>query len=172
MDYMGSLGGSSITDMLPDKLLIQPTGDTYTRSGKHVRVGLYVFTCPACGKRFEATQKHGYKVTDRDGQHMYCSYKCFRPVEKAMEDKFKADCLGFVAVNSRDKPPLVRAQIRVDKCKRMMEEYKAVINDPVRWNALTEKQKHSKKSNFREWRRKLDEALEALETLEQFEKEF
>lgn len=170
MGYTGSFGGS-ITDMLPDRLLIQPSVETYTRSGKHVRVGLYPYICPACGKRFEATQKHGYKVTDRNGQHMYCSYKCFRPVEKAMEDKFKADCLGFVAVNGRDKPPIERARMRVEKCKQKMEEYRAIRNDPVKWNALPQQKRCSRTSNYNEWKKKLAEAEEALELLEQMERE-
>lgn len=170
----GKLGGS-ITDMLPDRLLIQPSGDTYTRSGKHVRVGLYPYICPACGKRFEATPQHRYKTThrlsNRDYQQVYCSYKCFRPVEKAAEDKFKADCFGFVAINGRDKPPIERARMRVEKCKLKMEEYRAIRNDPVKWNTLPQQKRWSSTSNYNEWKKKLAEAEEALELLEQMERE-
>lgn len=174
MEHMGSLGGSSITDMLPDKLLIQPSGNTYTRSGQKVQVGLHVYICPACGKRFEATTQHRYR-TERKQQgdqkvRVYCSYKCFRPVEKQIQEAFKADCLGFVPANGRDKPALELAMIRVEKCKRKMEEYRAVIIDPVRMNAMTAMQRASKKNSYREWKNKLEQALEALEVLKEHER--
>ena len=65
MDYSSVFGGYSISDMLPDRPLVQPSGDTYTRSGKVVRAGLYNYICanPECGKAFEATQQHRYKAT-------------------------------------------------------------------------------------------------------------
>lgn len=176
MDYMGSLGVSSITDMLPDKLLIQPSGDTYTRSGKHVRVGLHVYTCPACGKQFEATTEHRYRTERRmEGDQrvrVYCSYKCFRPVEKAMEDKFKADCFGFVQCNGGEKTPLERAKHRVKKCQKKIDDLVALINNKAKFYALTDRQRHAKRVNLQEWKRKLAEAKDNLEVMEEMEREF
>lgn len=176
MDYMGSLGGSSITDMLPDRPLIQPSGDTYTRSGKHVRVGLTVYKCPACGKQFEATTQHAYRIERKVGGlqrvQVYCSYKCFRPAEKAMEEKYKADCFGFVQCNGNDRPPLERARNRVEKCQKKINDLAAIINDKAKFYALTDQQRHSKRVNLQEWKRKLAEAKDNLEAMEEMEREF
>ena len=168
MEHMGSLGGS-ITDMLPDQLMISPSIKGYQK--KRIGMNLHTCTCAACGKKFEAHSGHAYKTERKmHGQQkvrMYCSYKCFRPVEKMLEEKFKADCLGFVAVNSRDKPALERAGIRVEKCKRKMEEYRAIRNDPAAWNALPQQKRWGVTANFNEWKKKLAEAEESLAQLEQ-----
>lgn len=175
MEDMRSLVGSSFADMLPDRLLIQPSGDTYTRSGKHVRVGLYVYICPTCGKHFEATPQHAYKTERKvhgvTRQRVYCSYKCFRPVEKILEDKFKADCLGFVASNGQDKSPIERARMRVEKCRRKMNERMAIRNNPEKWNAMTRTQRVNNTANYNEWKRKLEEAQQSLEQMLQMEQE-
>ena len=178
MDYLNGLQSHSITDMLPDRPLVQPCEDTYTRGGKVVRVGYYNYICanPECGKAFEATQQHKYKASLKEKGvqriKVYCSYKCFRPIEKYLEDRYKAECFGFVQCNGAELPPTERAKKRVEKCEKRIQDLMDEINDPVRFKALTKSQKHTRKALVQEWRRKLAEAKETYEQMKEMEMEF
>ncbi len=173
MEPIGNLGGGSITDMLPDQLMISPSVSGYHK--KRIGMNLHTCTCAACGKKFEAHSGHKYKTERKlNGSQkvrMYCSWHCFSPVEKAMAEKFKADCLGFVAVSGRDKSVLERARIRLEKCKRKMAEYRAIRNDPAKWSVLDQKKRWAVTANCNQWKKKLAEAEEALAQLEQMERE-
>lgn len=165
METMGSLGGGTFYDMLPDKLMIEP----YTRSGHPVRCGLYEYTCEACGKRFEATYQHRYKTESKINgsarMRIYCSYRCFRPVEKMLEEQFKADCLGLTR-KSGSKTAHQKALERAAICKKKLADLQAIRNDPAVWKALPISKRQTTTTLIGVWRCKLDEAEEALRGFE------
>lgn len=167
-DAAGILRGGTFADTLPDEMM--PCADhPYTRSGQKVCVGLSTHICKACGKRFEATGQHRYRVERKHRVEMYCSYKCFRPVEKEQEDRFRALCFGFVAVRGGDKSPLEKARNRVEKCRKKLARYEGILKDPDKWAAMTSDQRRCKAEQVRYWLLKLEESEEALEVLKNHE---
>lgn len=171
-ENMGFPIRQTISEMLPDEPLVEPESQR-GRYGKNIHVSLNEYTCAECGKRFTATKDHKYKVTSQAKGHdrmaVFCSYNCFRPTEKAMQEKFKAEALGFVNGYGRDKSPVERARARVEKCKKKLAELQAIRNDANAWAALSRKQKNNLSTTIPRWKTKLDEAEAALKEAETYE---
>lgn len=163
----------TIGEMLPDETLVEPEGQ-HGRYGKGIHVSVMEYTCAACGKRFTSTSQHRYKAEiSRHGKskrvQYYCSYTCYRPIERAAQEKFKKETMGFAPENSKSKSPVERARARVEKCKAKLEEYQAIRNDPQAWNALPTLKKHNLTKMISRWKSEVDKANEMLKEAELYE---
>jgi hypothetical protein len=164
---------SSFVDMVPDSLLICPA--TYS-NGKSKQVGYRHRTCAACGKEFECTNEHRYKVL-RNHKHKqrmlyYCSYSCYRPVEKKEEEIFRYRAFNCVREYDPSKDTAERAQARLKQCKKKLEEIKhEIFDDPAAFKALGASQRKNLKNKLAVWTEKLAYAEERVREVEGYEPE-
>jgi len=160
----------SISEMLPDDVMIAPV-KPYTRSGKPECLGLFGYECATCGKHFEATTQHRYKIVQEKNHkritQMFCSYSCFRPVERDIAEKYKNQTIGaYVRGWSRDKTPLERARERVETCKAKLAKFRGMKDDQQAWKSLPQRRRDSIASSIGCWNRKLEEAIRNLKEVE------
>ena len=135
---------------LPERTLPAP----YTRCGAKELLGYYDKTCHHCGKAFEATQQHKYRMTIDDKDCWFCRYNCFRPYEEAEAEKYRAIRLGFTKKNRASKGKSLEQCTRehLEKCRKKLAEWQAKHDNPEYWNKLTKGQKSSVYSNIALWK--------------------
>lgn len=138
---------------LPEKMLVAP----YTRCGAKELMGYYEHTCHHCGKVFEATHQHRYRLTIADKDCWFCRYNCFAPYEKKAAEQYRNIRLGFTKKMSTDGEKSVqqRAREHLAYCKRKLAKYQAKRDNPEIWKTLTENQKKSNNNQVRVWKEKL-----------------
>lgn len=165
-ENMGFPIRQTVSEMLPDELLVSPESQV-GRYGKTIHASMHEYVCAACGKRFEAYSEHRYKIRSqakgRERLEMYCSYTCFRPAERAAQEKFKSDTLCFTPGYGREKSPLLRAQDRVSHCEKRLAEYQAIRSDAKAWSALSKTRKNTITKLIAAWTEKLEYARKMLE---------
>lgn len=172
-DNMGFPIRRSVSDMLPDQLLVEPACMP-GRYGKEIHVGYQEYTCAACGKVFSATKQHRYRQQiQKHGENkkvlFYCCYDCYRPIERAAQEKFKKDTMGFVPECGGQKSPLEHARARVIKCQKKLAEYQAIRNDPQAWEAMPMTKRRSLTKMISRWKQQLDDANRNLKEAEIYE---
>lgn len=156
----------TIGDMLPDQPLVMPDG---TRGRyKHIsQANLYSHTCAACGKKFDAGAEYRYKVDIKSGSNKYyCSYTCFRPAERAMQERFRSLHLNGPYSKGTELCTLSQARTRVMKCEERLADLQRQRNDAAVWEALPEVKRHTLTKMISRWKQKLDDALETLKEIE------
>ena len=112
----------------------------YTRSGHAEAVGLYAYTCTNCGKRFESTTQHAYKIVSKNRTRMYCSYSCFRVDDKKEREAYKNATLGRWTSKADNGSEADRIQKKMDTCRKRIEAAQGKMDAPE-WDMMTEKQK-------------------------------
>lgn len=107
---------ASITDMLPDEIA-EMDRQAIRKHMQSEHMGLQEWTCAECGKKFSAYAEHKYKRSG-SGRKMarYCSYNCYRKLERLKEEKRRKKMLDALAEAEEEKKPktkLERAQERL-----------------------------------------------------------
>ena len=160
-------------ETLPDQLMVTPQIQR-GRHGKDIHVGYQEYTCAACGKVFSATKQHRYRAEiNKHGESkkvlLYCCYDCFRPVERAAQEKFKRDSMCFVPECGRQKSPLEHARARVELCQKKLAEYQAIRYDKEAWKALPDLKRRNLTKFISRWKQQLDDANRMLKEAEMYE---
>lgn len=160
----------TVGEMLPDQPLVMPDG---TRGRyKHIsQASLRTYTCAECGKVFDAGAEYKYRAGGTKGNPviMFCSYPCFRPTERAMQEKFKRDTLMNTYAAGTDECNLAQARQRVKHCENRLAELRAQRDDPAVWEALPVKKRNTVTTLISRWMQKLDDARAALKEIEAYE---
>lgn len=130
-------------------------------------MGMHEYTCAECGKRFTAYSEHRYKrcaKKDDTKIRWYCSYTCYRKIEKAKEDAFRQKMLdAWVPGDNRKRTPLEMAKEHVRKSKEGLQ--KAQRKKDEKWGELTPAQKTKLNRRIVDWMTRLVLAEEELENL-------
>ena len=137
------------------------------RHAQREAMGMHEYDCAECGKRFTAYSEHRYKRCAVKGDtkiRMYCSYTCYRKIEKAKEEAFKKKMLeAWVPGDNRKKTPLEMAKERLRKSKEGLD--KAQRRKAEAWDELTPGQKVKLNRRIVDWMTRLVLAEEEVEKL-------
>lgn len=167
-ENMGFPIAHSFFDTVPDSPLICPA--TYS-NGKRKQVGYRQRTCAACGKEFECTNEHRYKVLrkHKGNQKMiyYCSYSCYRPVEKKEAEIFRYKAFNCVKEYDSGNDAAERAYARLKQCqKKLADIMHQIYDDPAAFKALGASQRKNLKNKLAVWTEKLAYAEERVREVE------
>lgn len=160
----------TVSDMLPDQPLVMPDG---TRGRyKHIsQANLKTYTCAECGKVFDAGPEYKYKVDGKNApQKVFCCYKCFRPTERAMQEKFRSLTLNGPYSRGNDICTLSQARARVKHCEDRLRELSRQRHEAAVWEALPDVKRKTLTKMISRWKQKLDDALMTLKEIEANEK--
>lgn len=137
------------------------------RHAQKEAMGMHEYDCAECGKRFTAYSEHRYKrcaVKNDTKIRMYCSYTCYRKIEKAKEEAFKKKMLeAWVPGDNRKKTPLEMAKDRLRKSKEGLT--KAQKKKDEEWHTLSPGQRVKLNRRIVDWMTRLVLAEEELEAL-------
>ena len=134
----------------------------YTRSGQTEAVGLFTYTCAICGKEFESTSQHAYKIVKKNKARMYCSYKHFRIDDEKEREAYKQSLFGRWMGKDCDATEEDKAQKRVDSCRANLEKAQQK-KDGEYWETATYKQRKWLLKRIADWKERLAIAEKELE---------
>lgn len=166
-ENMGFPLPKTIGEMLPDQPLVMPDG---TRGRyKHIsQASMHTYTCAECGKVFDAGTDYKYRVEGRSGRKLkvFCSYNCFRPTEKAMQEEYKRLTLMGPYSRGNDICTLSQARARVKHCEDRLRELSRQRHEAAVWEALPVVKRHTLTKMISRWKQKLDDAMKTLKEIE------
>ena len=163
----------SFGDMVPDSLLICPA--TYS-DGSSKQVGLRQRICATCGKQFEATEFHRYrlerKINGKNKMRWYCSYSCFRPAEKREAEVFKYKAFGITKEYDPSKDTVERAHARLEQCRKTLADIRhEIYDDPIAFRAMSENYRKNMKNKEKRWMENVAFAEQRVREVEGYEPE-
>lgn len=131
--------------------------------------------CGTCGKKFECSTQTRYKVACKGRETFFCSYNCFREVDKKIREKEKAAARVDDPFLEAQKEYLYRKKL---KKQRSLEEQEQKLINRIKlcdqkthgyqaaYYLATERRKRGKaREGMKSWMRKKADAEDALRLL-------